>query len=194
MSTGLASLARKTGRRLAGVASRVRSRLARSAPSSLAEGSRPGSEGPEGGLRLALAAGLLFGLKLLALSVIAIEAFYLLAGNALLTSGAIARLATTDSGSFELRHGLAYTLWPGHVRAHDVSVRGRDSKLEWYAAADAATFRIELLELAERRFHAPRTQIEGGVFRMRFLLEPDEVDTPRARALPAIPGADDPPV
>ena len=121
-----------------------------------------------------------------------LELVYLVAGNALLRSQVIQR-AVGDADGFALEFGGAYTLWPGHARVHDLSLRVEDYNVQFEVAIARAELDIALSELPFKKFHVTRLDAEGTRFRMRHKLISVGADAERVAAYPKIKGFADPP-
>ncbi len=96
-----------------------------------------------------------------------------------------------DPGSFRVEYASAYSLLPGRIHVEGLTIRGRDSSVEWILRLDRCDFRVSFVDLLHRRFHASHVRGSGLSFRGRTRL--DEV-TPSAVALPPVPGFRDPPL
>ncbi|MEO6421075.1 MAG: hypothetical protein ABIP39_16805 [Polyangiaceae bacterium] len=88
----------------------------------------------------------------------------------------------------------ASTFWPGRVHLTHLTIRGRDTNVEWNVSLDDADVVIGLFALMKREFHAERVRGDGVSFRLRQRLEKAEATPTLVAALPPIPGFDDPPM
>ncbi len=131
-------------------------------------------------------------LVLVVVSLLGVQIAYLVVANALLRSGAIARLVSRDPKAVTLRYEGAWTFWFGRVHLAKLALTGSSSTLDWSVETEHASVDVRLDQLLWRRFRASRVRGEGLVFRMRLRLTRDEADGPRALALP--PVGDGPPV
>lgn len=123
---------------------------------------------------------------------VALEVLYLVAGNLLLRTQAIQNAVGAADG-FALEFGQAHTLWPGHVRVRDLSLRVQDYNVEFEVAIPDATLDIALSELPFKKFHVTRLAASGTRFRMRHKLIAIGDDGERVAAYPPIKGFADPP-
>jgi len=128
---------------------------------------------------------------------------YLVAGNILLRTRLLrdaisgSKLGFAFSGSattLQLNYESAYTLTPGRVHVHGLSIRGRERALEWFVSLDHADVDISLTALLYRVFRATRVQASGLVVRARLRLTHDEATPGVVATLPSIPGLADPPL
>jgi hypothetical protein len=85
------------------------------------------------------------------------------------------------------------SLMPGHLRFATLTLRSRDSNVEWEARLEDASIDVSLVELAARRFHARRVRAAGLTFRLRERLTRGEATPARAGRYPGITGYRDPP-
>jgi hypothetical protein len=121
-----------------------------------------------------------------------LQLIYLVIGNALIRSRVI-RDAVGSSAGFHLDYDDAYTLWPGHVRVHNLSLRVEDYNVQFEVALAKADVDISLSELIFKKFHATKLVAEGTRFRMRHKLIVVGDDAERVAAYPPIKGFADPP-
>jgi len=121
-----------------------------------------------------------------------LELVYLAAGNALLRTSLIQKAVASADG-FALEFGRAYTLWPGHARVHDLSLRVEDYNVQFEVAIAQADLDIALSELPFKKFHVTRLDAQGTRFRMRHKLIVVGDDAERVAAYPKIKGFADPP-
>lgn len=117
---------------------------------------------------------------------------YLALGNVVLRSGVI-KTSVEQAEGFELDYSGAYTLWPGHVRLRDFSLRFEDYNVQFEIALATAELDISLTELAFKKFHVTRLDAQGTRFRFRHKLIVVADDAERVAAYPPIRGFADPP-
>lgn len=92
---------------------------------------------------------------------VAIYALYLLAANVFLNTRIGADTINRKPQRFSAQWDSAMSLYPGHIHARGVKLRGRARGVEWQARSDVADGRIQLLPLLRRQLHFG--PIEGGV-------------------------------
>ena len=97
-----------------------------------------------------------------------------------------------DPDSLLVDYDRAYSLWPGRVHAEGLSIRGRDTHVEWILRIEQCDFRVSVGELANRRFHAEHVRGDGVSLRLRR--RQDRVTPAWMSAVPPIPGFLDPPL
>lgn len=94
---------------------------------------------------------------------------------------------------------VAYTephasLVPGRIRFATLTLRSRDSNVEWEARLEDVTVDVALPALAGRRFHAKAVRAAALVFRLRERLLLDEATPVRVARYPRVAGFPDPPL
>lgn len=122
----------------------------------------------------------------------ALELSYLVVGNLVVRSSLIKRAVASADG-FALDYGSAYTLWPGHVRVRDFSLRIEDYNVQFEVALADASLDIDLTRLPFKKFRVTRLDADGVRFRMRHKLITVGEDAERVAAYPPIRGFADPP-
>lgn len=131
---------------------------------------------------LAGVAAVLFGLQVL----------YLIVGNLVLRSHLVQRAVGSAHG-FTLEFADAYTLWPGHARVRDLSLRVEDYNVQFEVAIASADVDIALAQLPFKKFRITHLDARGTRFRMRHKLIAVGQDAERVAAYPPIKGFADPP-
>ena len=93
------------------------------------------------------------GLLRVGLMLLALYALYLVAANVFLNTGIGVSTINRKPERFGAQWRWAMSLYPGHIRAHDVSLHGRGGSLSWQVASNVAEGRIQLLPLLHRNLH-----------------------------------------
>ncbi len=127
------------------------------------------------------------------IGLIAALALYLAAMNFFLRTRMFRSAITSSSGSLLVDYRSAYSLWPGRIHVEGLTIRGRDSSVEWILSLDRCDFRVSLFALVRRRFHASHVNGDGLSLRIR-LRKDGPVSPDETRALPPVPGFLDPPL
>ena len=127
----------------------------------------------------------------MALGLAAVTLLYLAGMNVFLRTRLFRSVITSDSGSLRIDYVSAYSLVPGRIHVEGLTIRGRDSSVEWILAIDRCDFRQSFFDLLRRRFHADH--VRGSGLSMRVRQRVQKV-TPAAAALPPVPGFLDPPL
>jgi hypothetical protein len=94
---------------------------------------------------------------------------------------------------FQLDFAQAYTLWPGHLRVRDLSLRFEDYNVQFEVALAKADLDIALSQLLFKKFRVTRLVADGTRFRMRHKLVVVGQEAERVAAYPPIKGFADPP-
>jgi hypothetical protein len=97
-----------------------------------------------------------------------------------------------DPGSLLVEYRRAYSLFPGRVHVEGLSIRGRDSSVEWALSIDRCDFTVSLVDLLRRRFHASHVKGDGLALLVR--IRKDSVSAEAMSATPRIAGFLDPPL
>ncbi|MEO8053725.1 MAG: hypothetical protein ABI768_01130 [Acidobacteriota bacterium] len=85
------------------------------------------------------------------------------------------------------------SLIPGRIRFETLTIRSRDSNVEWDARLEDVTLEVSLPALARRRFHAKTVRAGALSFRLRERLGAREATPARVGRYPRIAGYPDPP-
>lgn len=128
------------------------------------------------------------------LTLLAAWALYLVAGNAFIATGLLARAVSYDPDTVVLDYDRAFTLWPGQVTIDGYRLRGQDSVLQYSVEVDHADLWVDLFALFERKFHATRVRAEGYALRIRLKRNAEQADAGGMENLPPIPPFRDPPL
>jgi hypothetical protein len=118
--------------------------------------------------------------------------FYLVAINVFLRTRLFRNLINFDPESFRVEYASAYSIVPGRIHVEGLTIRGKDSDVEWLAAIDRCDFAIVVTALFHHQFHAEHVRGDGVAFRARLrvgLPDPEHDD-----ALPPIAGFPNPPL
>jgi hypothetical protein len=126
-------------------------------------------------------------------TLLAIEIFYLVAGN-LFLGFALLPIVNRHPERLLIGYARAYTLWPGVAHVERFVLRDESRTFQWRVELDQADVTIDLLDLFGKKFSATRVRATGVAFRLRHRLDDAGAATARARALPPIDGFDDPPL
>lgn len=114
-------------------------------------------------------------------ALVAVYAFYLLAGNIFINTPLGEWTANRKPEKFQIQWGLGYTLWPGRVSVWDVRMKGHAGRTTWSADAGRAKGRIAIAPLFRKTVRVPEVvafDVTGAV----------DIGGPRKPPLPARPG------
>ena len=117
---------------------------------------------------------------------------YLVGMNVFLRTHLFRDAVGADPEALLIDYASAYSVWPGRIHVEGLSIRGRDSNVEWILLIDRCDFRVSLADLAHTKFHAHRVRGDGLSLRIR--LRTDTATPERMAALPPVPGFPNPPL
>jgi hypothetical protein len=121
------------------------------------------------------------------------EVVYVVAANLLLQFGGIqAMFAGTDAVKADF--GRAWTLWPGVLHIDDVKVVIADQNIQCLISLKHTVLHLRLVQLPGQVFHVTKLRGDGLVLHFRNRVQPEEANKPFVRALPPVPGFDNPPL
>src|SRR5579884_3649196 len=83
-------------------------------------------------------------LSIAAVACLTVVALYVVAANAFLWTGLFERVVDADPDTLDVHYERGWSLLPGHVHAKKLSIRGRDSNVEWMLRIDSVEFRVSL--------------------------------------------------
>jgi hypothetical protein len=98
-----------------------------------------------------------------------------------------------DPDAIHITYRRGWSLFPSHIHARDLSIRGRDSNVEWELTIQKVEFEVALRSLIRQNFNVSMVDGTGVTFRLRSRRErepqtPDEfaqiADLPPIRGLP----------
>ncbi len=96
--------------------------------------------------------------------VVVLYALYLLAANVFLNTQIGAATINRKPARFTAQWEWAMSLYPGHIHANGLRLRGRVRTVQWTVTGSVADGRIKLLPLLRKRLHFG--EIDGGTVRM----------------------------
>src|SRR5256885_15788673 len=97
----------------------------------------------------------------------AFAGLYLAGANLFLSTSLFERLIDQDPLTIDVHFDRGWTILPGHLHAKNLSIRGRDSNVEWILRIDDVDFDLSLIALTKRRFYASHVRGRGGSLRLR---------------------------
>jgi hypothetical protein len=99
-----------------------------------------------------------------------------------------------DPMALRVEYKSAYSVIPGRIHVEGLTIRGRDSHIEWILSIDTCDFRVAFLDLIHKRFHASHVRANGFAIRVRLRIPPADTTPEIVAALPPIQGFADPPI
>ncbi len=130
--------------------------------------------------------------RLAGYTLMGVAVLYLGGMNAFLGTHLFRNLISAEPESLLDEYDRAYSQWPGRIHVEGLSIRGRDSNVEWILRLDRCDFHVVFADLARMKFHAQRVRGDGLSLRAR--LRVDAVSPATMAALPPVPGFLDPPL
>jgi hypothetical protein len=119
---------------------------------------------------------------------------YLVAGNAYLRGGGLARLLNRRPERMSMHWSSAWTPWPGVVHVRGFTMRSQSTTFQWWLAVDSGTLDVGLLGLGSHELRIGPLHGTGVAFRLRRRLDaPPRSVPPQPELYPPIPGLSDPP-
>ena len=129
----------------------------------------------------------------LAAVVIGVEVLYLALANCFLNFGLLPR-AFAGTNSVKGENSSGWTIFPGRLHVRNLKITIQDHNIQSLIQLARAEVVLSLHELPSMVFHATKVRGSGLVFRFRQRVMPESKDFPSVRAVPPIPGFEDPPV
>jgi hypothetical protein len=123
---------------------------------------------------------------------VGVALLYLVGMNLFLRTRLFRDAIGADPGSLLVDYTTAYSVWPGSIHAEGVSIRGRDSHVEWILRLDRCDFDVSFSDLAHKKFRADHVRGDGVSMRVRRRV--DRVTPETMSALPPVPGFERPPL
>jgi hypothetical protein len=117
---------------------------------------------------------------------------YLIGMNVFLRTRLFRNAISADPDTLLVDYATAYSWWPGRIHVEGLSIRGRDSHVEWILRLDRCDLRVVFMDLAHKKFHAEHVRGDGVSMRVR--LRAAVVTPEKMAALPPVPGFPDPPL
>jgi hypothetical protein len=124
----------------------------------------------------------------LGVAILAVELLYLVAINVFLSTSLFEKVVDGDPATIDVRFARAWSLLPGSIHAERLSIRGRDSHVEWILRLDRVDFRVSFLGLLRKHFHVLSARGSGITFRLRQRVESPRATPEYVAKLPAIAG------
>ncbi|WP_394835375.1 hypothetical protein LVJ94_00425 [Pendulispora rubella] len=114
--------------------------------------------------------------------------FYVIAMNAFLSTSLFDKVVNQDPESIDIHYRRGWSFWPGHIHARDLSIRGKDSNVEWILRLDRVAFGISFWGLTKQHFDVSYAHGRGISFRLRQRLDAAPRSPEEVADLPPIPG------
>jgi hypothetical protein len=92
---------------------------------------------------------------------------YLVAANVFLTRAVFDAIVDANPDIVDIHFERAWSIFPARVHAKNLSIRGRDSHVEWRITLDEVVFDVRASAFFKRRFEAHDVHGKGISFRLR---------------------------
>jgi len=122
------------------------------------------------------------------LAVLAVELLYLAAMNLFLSTSLFEEVLDGDPSTIDIHFARGWSILPGRIHAEGLSIRGRDSHVEWILRLDRVDFRVSFSALARKQFHVLSARGSGITFRLRQRVASPKAAPEYVAKLPPIAG------
>ena len=119
---------------------------------------------------------------------VALALFYVVGMNIFLSTSLFEKVIDGQPEVIDIHYRTGWSVVPGRIHAKDLSIRGRDSHVEWILRLDEADFDMSFVALAKRRFDVSRVHGTGISFRLRKRLDAPPTSPEQVANLPPIEG------
>jgi hypothetical protein len=121
-------------------------------------------------------------------------AFYLLAANIVLRTRLLRGWLSKNETVLKVDYSSAWSFYPGHVTAKDLTFRYSDSNIQMYIGIDHADVRFDPFTLLSRTIRISKLEADGATFLFRVKEESTTGSEARIASFPPIDGYVSPPV
>jgi hypothetical protein len=133
-------------------------------------------------------------LAILAATLGGIYVVYLVAANALLKLGGVAKFVNDGTDDAHLEIGGGHSWFPGRVEVRDLALRFEDVNVQFQIVVERATASLSLTALARKRVHLGDLEAHGVRFLFRHKVMSVAGNERRLPHFPRIAGFADPPI
>jgi hypothetical protein len=113
---------------------------------------------------------------------------YVVGINAFLATPLFESVIDADPFVIDIHFQRGWSILPGRIHAKELSIRGRDSNVEWILRLDDVTFDVSLPGLTRRRFDVSRARGNGLSLRIRSRIDAQSITSEKIANLPPIEG------
>jgi hypothetical protein len=132
--------------------------------------------------------------KGLAYGIVGLAVLYVVVLNVALKTRFLRDLITYDPNALKVDYASAHSWWPGNVHVEGLTLRGKDTSVEWILRLDRCDFRPSFTELWHHRFHASHVVADGLSLHVRQRIDAALVVPAETALLPPVEGFADPPL
>ncbi|MDB5212586.1 MAG: uncharacterized protein JWO86_513 [Myxococcaceae bacterium] len=133
-------------------------------------------------------------LRVVLYAVVGAFVFYLLAANVLLRTHLLRGWLSKNETEMKVDYRSAWSFYPGHVTARDLSFRYSDSNIQMYIGIERAELRFDPFALTKHTIRISKLDADGATFLFRMKQESVEGSEARIAAFPPIDGFASPPI
>lgn len=131
--------------------------------------------------------------KRLLIALVAWELIYVVSANVVLATHLVDRMVNARTDDVEMHVAGGWTLLPGYVHVHDVSIRVNDTDLQALLYVEKATANVSILSMIDKKLLVYSAQASGLRYYMRHRVEAITDENRNAvAAYPPIPGVEPP--
>jgi hypothetical protein len=113
---------------------------------------------------------------------------YLVGMNVFLSTSLFARVVDAEADTIDIHYRSGWSVVPGRIHAKGLSIRGRDSHVDWILRLDDAEFDMSFAALVKKRFDVSRVRGTRISFRLRRRLDAPPTAPGQVADLPPIEG------
>ena len=129
------------------------------------------------------------------MAILSLYALYVVAINVFLSTSLFEKVFNGRPDRFFISFERGWSIFPGRVHARKLTLRHRDSQVEFQLRIEKVVFRVSFLDLAlKKKFHASDVDGTGVTFEARRRLEAPALTNDYVAAIPQIPGFPEIPV
>jgi hypothetical protein len=118
----------------------------------------------------------------------ALAVLYVVGTNIFLSTSLFGKVIDAEPDTIDIHYRSGWSVVPGRIHAKDLSIRGRDSHVDWILRLEDAEFDISFVALANKRFDVSRVRGTGISFRVRRRLDAPPTAPDQGADLPPIEG------
>ena len=113
---------------------------------------------------------------------------YVVAINVFLSTSLFGRVVNGNPETLDVHYTHCWSIVPWRIHAQNLSIRGRDSNVEWMLRIDDVEFAVSFWSLAQKRFEASHVRGRGVTYRLRQRLDRPPTSPQDWAGLPPIEG------
>ncbi len=127
-------------------------------------------------------------LRLVVKTIVALALGYVVVINVFLSTSLFEKVIDGQPETIDIHYQSAWSVIPGRIHGKGISIRGRDSHVEWMLRIDRADFDMSFAALVRQRFEVSQVHGTGISFRVRQRLDAPPATPEEVANLPFIDG------